>query len=215
MAIRQQALGEEHASTLLSRHQVAHALALQEKNAAAEPFMRRAYEQRKRVLGAANAATLSSHGYLASIVAEQGRLDEAQAMFAEVLAIRRRVLPPDSTALASTLASAGNNLVALQAFADAETLLRECLEIRQAKLPGKWQMFNAMSLLGRALSGQGRYEDAEPLLVEGYEGIDPSSAPAAELRSREALRYLIQHYEAWGKPEEAANWRARQKDGRP
>jgi hypothetical protein len=83
--------------------------------------------------------------------------------------------------------------------------LRECLAIRTQAVPGTWQHHNTMSLLGGALAGQGRHEEADPLLVEGYEKMQPPE-PAA-FRKREALLRLIRHYEAWGKVEAAARSR--------
>ena len=50
--------------------------------------------------------------------------------------------------------------------------LRECLEIREAAMADSWLRFNTMSLLGGALLGQGRYAEAEPLVVAGYEGME-------------------------------------------
>ena len=42
--------------------------------------------------------------------------------------------------------------------------------------PDDWPRFNAMSLLGGALLGQGRYAEAEPLIVAGYEGMKAREA---------------------------------------
>jgi hypothetical protein len=49
--------------------------------------------------------------------------------------------------------------------------LRACLAIREKKLPDDWRRFNAQSLLGGSLLGQQKYAEAEPLLVQGYEGM--------------------------------------------
>lgn len=61
-------------------------------------------------------------------------------------------------------------------------------------------------MLGEALAGQGRYAEAEPLLVEGYEKMAPPKSAVS--RKREALERVIKLYETWGKPEEAARYRA-------
>ena len=72
-------------------------------------------------------------------------------------------------------------------------------------MPGDWRTWNAMSLMGGAIALQGRHEVADPLLRDGYEKMDPPSGSAT--RKREALERLIAHYEAWGRPEDAARWR--------
>jgi hypothetical protein len=61
------------------------------------------------------------------------------------------------------------------------------------------------------LLGQKRYADAEPLLVEACQGLERRQAeePTSE-RSRALIRagkLLVQLYEDWGKPDEAAKWR--------
>ena len=93
----------------------------------------------------------------------------------------------------------------------AETYLRECLTIREKQLPDDWVLFNTKSMLGGALAGQKKFQEAEPLLVEGYSGMkdrEEKIPPAAKTRLPEAIRRLVDLYTAWEKPEEAAKWRA-------
>jgi hypothetical protein len=93
----------------------------------------------------------------------------------------------------------------------AETYLRESLTIREKKLPDDWRLFNTMNLLGGALAGQKKYQEAEPLLVEGYSGMKDRQAKipaAAKTRLPEAIRRLVDLYTAWDRPEEAAKWQA-------
>ena len=56
-------------------------------------------------------------------------------------------------------------------WTEAEPLLRECLAICEKASADDWKRYDAMSLLGGALLGQGRYAEAEPLIVPGYEGM--------------------------------------------
>ena len=88
-------------------------------------------------------------------------------------------------------------------------LLRECLEIRQDVLPeGHWLIFNTHSVLGGALTGRGKFDEAEPLLLDGYAGMkDHADAPAD--RKRQARKRIVALYESWGKPAQAAKWRAK------
>ena len=58
--------------------------------------------------------------------------------------------------------------------------------------------------------GQKKYAKAEPLLLSGYEGLKAREARIpvpAKIRLTEAIDRLVQLYEAWGKPEQAAQWR--------
>jgi hypothetical protein len=54
--------------------------------------------------------------------------------------------------------------------------------------------------------------EAEPLIVSGYEGMKASEAripPPGKPRLTEAAERVIKLYEAWGKKDEAARWRAK------
>ena len=59
---------------------------------------------------------------------------------------------------------------------------------------------------------------AKKLLVEGYDGLKaqpefPEDATPYAQRSRvEAMTWLVQLYDEWDKPDEAAKWRARRPD---
>ena len=65
-------------------------------------------------------------------------------------------------------------------------------------------------MLGAALLGQKNYSDAEPLLLAGYEGmkqrVTQIPPQAKDLRLREAVERLVQIYNAWNKPDRAAEW---------
>ncbi len=104
------------------------------------------------------------------------------------------------------MASLGKVLSSQGLHEEAEALLRVCLKYREGALPGgSWYTFDARSLLGASLAGQGRYAEAEPLLVHGYEGMRPPGDKT--FHKRDALERVVALYEAWGKPEEAASWR--------
>ena len=96
-------------------------------------------------------------------------------------------------------------------FAQAERLLRACLTLRQQKQPDAWTTFDTQAQLGANLLGQKNYAAAEPLLLAGYEGMKQRQAtvPAGAKKALAASReWLVQLYEAWGKPEQAGKWRA-------
>src|SRR5262249_45863285 len=90
-----------------------------------------------------------------------------------------------------------------------EPLLRECLEIRRKVLPkGHWLTADAESVIGACLFARGCYTDAELLLLSGYEHLKAAPQVPIEQLPKAGDR-LIRLYEAWGKPENAAEWRAR------
>jgi hypothetical protein len=104
------------------------------------------------------------------------------------------------------------NLLKQHEWAEAEAPLRDCLKIREAEIPDDWLRFNTVSQLGGSLLGQGRYTEAEPLILSGYEGMKAREAkiPApAKLRLTEAGNRVVQLYEALGKAEKVREWRTK------
>ncbi|MEE8522898.1 MAG: tetratricopeptide repeat protein, partial [Thermoanaerobaculia bacterium] len=65
---------------------------------------------------------------------------------------------------------------------------------------------SAEGTLGVCLSLRGQYQDAEPRLLRAYEALRDSLNPRAA-STRTALERLVALYEAWGKPEEADEYR--------
>jgi hypothetical protein len=68
-------------------------------------------------------------------------------------------------------------------------------------------MFFAGTVLGDALRAQGSYAEAEPLLLAGYKRFE-TPKPITERWRRYALGALVRLYEAEGRPDEAAKYRA-------
>ena len=68
-------------------------------------------------------------------------------------------------------------------------------------------MAEALSGLGLSLVAQGRFDEAEPLLVEGLPVVRKARGDGDPF-SREVLQYTIDLYDAWDKPDQAAPFRA-------
>jgi hypothetical protein len=97
-------------------------------------------------------------------------------------------------------------------WTEAEPVLRESLAIRERNEPDEWTTFSSRSMLGGSLLGQKKYIEAEPLIVSGYEGLKDREAripPSWKPCLTEAAKRVVKLYEDWGKPDKAAEWRAR------
>jgi len=117
----------------------------------------------------------------------------------------------------------GQNLLAQHKWADAEAILRKDVALRERltipMAPAnviQSVSANARSMLGASLVGQKRYAEAEPLLVQGYEGLlgmANVSVNGTAYRDmfmpmvKQAVERLVQLYDAWHKPAQAAKWR--------
>lgn len=83
------------------------------------------------------------------------------------------------------------------------------MEAARRSEPDGWQQFRAESLLGASLAGRKKYLEAEPRLLEGYQGMlarkDSIAAPD-RYHLELAHQWIVEFYKAWGKPAKAAEW---------
>ena len=94
-------------------------------------------------------------------------------------------------------------------FDAAEPLAREAVEFDRKNRPEDWQRSRAETLLGASLAGQKKYAEGEPLLIAGYQGTSTQKARIAVpnwYHLDRAREWIVQLYQAWGKPEKAAEW---------
>jgi tetratricopeptide (TPR) repeat protein len=161
--------------------------------------------------------------YGATAAEAAGDADAAQARRLDAVNFFRARLPADDPEMAAVLAEFTFTLLAGGKFSEAEPTARECLTIYEKRLPDDWRTFNAKSMLGGSLLGQKKYAEAEPLLLSGYEGLKQREDKIAVGSSgrlprwrfpadskpwlKEALRRLVQLYEATGRPDQAAEWK--------
>jgi hypothetical protein len=107
------------------------------------------------------------------------------------------------------LARLAANLTRQAKWEAAEPPLRECIAIQELVEADSWGTFATRSALGGVLAQQREFAEAEPLLVQGYEGMKQreDQIPADQkLQLIEALDRLTRFYAAMENPVEAANW---------
>ncbi len=204
-------LGPDHPDTLNDMYWLATVTSLQGKPAEAEGFFRKVLEARSRSLGADHPDTLAALTGLATFYQRQGRYPEAQTCATQALAGRRKALGPDHTDTLDAIATLAMACLAQGKFPESEALLRQSLPLEQQKRPNDWRRFLAATLLGESLAGQKRFVEAEPLLTEGCQGMrtrkNLMGVPNWGFLDR-ASDQVGRLYEALGKPEKAAGWRA-------
>jgi len=218
LRIQRRVLGPEHPLTRLSMIEVAFLSAWQGEYTEAEGLLSELLNIQRRV----HRATAPILECLAFLYQRKGNYALAETYAAQALAGRRRneTAPRICDASGSennpTMVTTADLALAYESqgkFAESEPLTREVVDFYQGKQPDDWQRFRAESLLGANLAGQGKYAEAEPLLIEGYQGmlarktqLDPWDSYHVD-RARE---WLVQLYQAWGKPGQAAEWKKKQ-----
>jgi tetratricopeptide (TPR) repeat protein/predicted Ser/Thr protein kinase len=179
----------------------------------AETLFREALAIRRKALPAQHPAVARSLSNLGTVLRYKGECAEAEALYREALAIVRAALPEDHPVIAARMENLALLLVEQRRLAEAEALLREALAIRQKALPsGDRALAETESKLGGCLTLAGRYDEAEALLFHSHEILKDSpedATPAQREIFEENLKRIVQLYDAWGRPEQAAEWRAK------
>jgi len=207
LEIRRRVLGPEHPDTLMTMNNLANVYEAEGRYAQAEALDRQTLEIYRRVMGPENPNTLYTLSNFASLYDRQGKYALAEIYGSQALAGRRRALGNENP---NTIESAANLALAYVSqgkFVQSEPLARELVDLNQKQQPDDWQRFFAESLLGASLAGEKKYAEAEPPLLEGYQGMlaRKNRISASDRWHLEpAHQWLVQLYKDWGKPEKAA-----------
>ena len=210
LEIRRRVLGREHPDTLRSTLVLAHVYLSEGKYAQAEALYGQTLEVQRRVLGPEHGHTLATLSDFASMCQREGKYALAETYAAQTLAGWRHSLGAENPNTLVSEADLGLAYLSQGKFAQSEPLAREALEAEKKIRPDHWQRFRATSLLGASLAGEKKYAEAEPLLLEGYQGMlarkDRIAIPD-RYHLDLAHRWLVQLYQAWGKPDKAGEWK--------
>jgi tetratricopeptide (TPR) repeat protein len=180
-----------------------------QKHDEAVQLARRILEIRRRMHGGEHREVAEAIGNLVNVFYLQGDYAAAEPPCREALAMLRKLLGNDHPDLAPWLVRLGRVLVKRGDSESAEPLLRKALNLRRQELAeDDWRVAVAGSALGDCLTRLGRYDEAESLVVESYLRLKAAQGDRA-LTTIQALRGIITLYESWGKPEQAAEWRAK------
>jgi eukaryotic-like serine/threonine-protein kinase len=219
LATNRKTRGDVHPNTASTLHDLALISVARRDHAKAEALLRTALDIARKTLGDKHPVVATTLNSLSHVFSAERRFDEAAAALQEALAIARPALGSEH----QLVAIYAINLAAVQLLrnqaASAEDLLREALLIR-AHAPGivpsrrrtitddDWSVVRTKALLGATLVAQQRYGEAEAILLEARRDLDmqPQRSPRDVTAT---ITGLVQLYEAWGKRETAAAYRAR------
>ena len=205
-------LSPDHPYIPIAQGKLAEAYEAAGKVEKAIPLFERAFEARSAKNGPNHSQTAWVRNKLVHCFDQRAEFDRSEPLLRQIVVMEKKKHDPADASVATTLAVLGENLLKQRKWDGAELSLRECLAIREAKLADDWSNFNARSLLGGSLLGQKRYAEAEPLLIEGYEGMKAREAkvpPRAKVRLTEAGARVVDLYESWGQPDKASEWRVK------
>jgi non-specific serine/threonine protein kinase/serine/threonine-protein kinase len=209
-----QLLGADHPLTLSAMNELTQTYLNRDEPARAEQIASRALQAARSRMGTQHPITREAMRHLASAYRSQGKYAEAAPLIAELVAEPRT--DPESGrprgGVVAGLTLLGRELIRQGKHAEAERALRDGLKLLE-KYPAHSARMNSRGIhhvLGASLLGQKKYPEAESELLQGYQDMKPPGPfPVAIIRLNqiEALGWLVQLYEEWGKPDQAARWR--------
>ena len=164
-------LGRDHPNTLASMGNLERSYRAVGKLDLALPLQKETLELTMAKFGADHPSTLTGMANLGGAYCDAKQGEKAATVLRQYIAARRKRSPKDDPRFPGVLAQVSLDLLKCNQFATAEEMFCECLSIREKAQPDAWSTFNAHSLLDEALLRQKKYTDAEPLLLEGYEGM--------------------------------------------
>jgi predicted Ser/Thr protein kinase len=207
---RRDPLGDEHPDTLQSVQNLAtFYIYAQEDYAKAEPLYLEVLAARRRRLGEEHPATLETLHSCGALYAQWERYDEAERFLSDALEKSVRVLGPDHPRTADSMSYLATVHEDCGRFAQAESLYRTALAARRQNM-GDEDPHTLSSWRGlvRCLVALEHFEEAELLGIECYEQ-HLIHFGMGHKRTDDLAGSLVKLYEDWGRPDDAAEWRAR------
>ncbi|MGE0813441.1 MAG: tetratricopeptide repeat protein [Vicinamibacterales bacterium] len=218
LEINRRTRGERHANTGTTLHDLGLVAATRGDARRAEALFRQAMDIHREALGDTHPAVATSLNSLAHLLIAQHRYDEAADALNRALEMVRPALGQNHQLVAVYASNLATIHLARRNPEAAEALLRDALRIRSSApeiMPSRrrmlaiddWPVGRIKTLLGEALSDQGRLDAAETTLLEARHDLESAPAPAdADLRDNAAR--LVELYGRLGRPDRAAEYRA-------
>lgn len=162
------------------------------------------YQENKNQYGDQHLATIRALEYKAHTLKDQGAFSEAAILYRQVLQQLDDKLGESHYLSASARLGYGHLLILQGEPKEAEQWIRDAIDLF-SQYKDKFGHQNVSNIeyssyLGLSLKEQGRFAEAEPLLLESYQSLNKRRGPNSNV-TKSVLGYLISLYEDWGKPE--------------
>ncbi len=208
LATMRETLGREHVEVAFCLHSLALVLADRGDHAAAEDLYLEALALLEKLRGPEHPELAATLNGLGQVLLAQGNFNGSERSYGRALEIRRKALGAASPYLVIPLTGLGRVANEKGDYAGAEQWLNRALEIgRQAFPGGHWRIDVTRSVLGDCWTRAERFSEAEPLLLESYRALQKRQGERSPATLK-TLDRLVRLYQAWGRPEEAAQLRS-------
>jgi eukaryotic-like serine/threonine-protein kinase len=209
LTLRQAAYGKNHPLIAQSLNNLAMAHYRDQELDAAEPLFREALAMNRTVYGSKHREIANLTNNLGLLLRDRGNYRGANEMFAESVRINRELVGPNHLGVAIGLTNWGESVRRSGDFKAAASIFREVLAIYVIALPNDpWQQAGPKSMLAMCLVEQKQFREAEELVTSAYRSLH-ERFPDDHPRVQRVTERAVSLYDAWGKREQAAEWRAK------
>lgn len=206
------AFGDEHVKTCAVKANLAAAYRKVDRNDDALPLLESVVEIDERTLGSEHPKTLTHLNVLAGCYLDANRLDLARDTAERVVDARRHVFGPDHSRTLGSVARLAGIYEALGRTEDALTAWSEVIarsETLETSNPSL--LVSTLTRRGDLLRREERWTSAEAELLDAF-ALCEREARVGTTDRETAVEALVQLYESWNRPDEAAVWRERAAD---
>jgi serine/threonine protein kinase/tetratricopeptide (TPR) repeat protein len=209
LAIRRKRLGNDHPYVAQTLNNIALLYSSQGKAPQAEPLLQEALVSNRKAFGDIHPAVGTNLSNLALVYRDMGNLLKAEEYCRKVVELDTQIFGENNPSVAGDIQMLGGVLKRQKKLKEAESAFRKALQIKLKHFPSDhWQVATTKNLLGDCLMDEEDYTAAEPLLIESA-GIIMKQFGGSHERTQAATTRVVTLYERWGKPTQAAEWRAK------
>jgi tetratricopeptide (TPR) repeat protein len=206
LEIQQRVLGPMHTEVATTMTNLASLLNGMNRSPEAIELGRRGLEIRRQLNPGDHPQTAVSLLNLGQWLGETGEVREAERMLREAVNMRERLHTGEHPDLVMSRVVLGSHLIDIDQYEEGCALGANSLGVLSGAYgEDHWRVAVARGLDGACLNAEGRREEAETQLLASLAGLEAEAANVSF--KRHTLRRLVEFYEAWNRPQDAARYR--------
>lgn len=208
LQINRDLYGNEFATVAIDLNDLASLYMDTEKLDTAEVLFEEALQINRKLYGEFHPEIATNLHNYSILLYRKGDREKAEAMSREALEIFRSIVGDVHPAIATISDNLVKIMLAQGKYVEAEEKMQNIIEIREQVFPAdSWMITDSKAKWGNCLAKLKRYEEAETILLESYPilKLEPGEDHPA---TKAAIRYIINLYQAWDKPEKVAEYEA-------
>ncbi len=208
LQINRDLYGNESRSVAINLNNLAALYTAIEKLDTAEVLYKEALQINIKIHGEFHPAVATNLHNYSSLLNIKGNRKKAEAMSRESLEIYRSFVGDVHPAIATISDNLAKIMLAQGKYIEAEEKMRNVIEIREQVFPaGSWMITDSKAKWGNCLAKLKCYEEAELILLESYPILKLVRGEDHKV-TKATVKYIINLYEDWDKPEKANKYRA-------